>query len=260
MTGTSGRVLLAILLGTIALFPRPSSGQIGPILPSIDPEIDCVEVVPDSLSVNGVTDPGAMITLRVRILLDGVSQSRAQQIVTQARTSYDSLGINLTPTYQSVSFSGNDALAIIQQARSMFGGTRPSGVDLVHVLTSKDIEIDGDDTVAGLADCIGGVRFGNRAFSVSEVEPLYPTGSENLPLGPLTLYANVSAKLAAHEMGHLLGGHHHYANCIEGAPSAAALEPGPCTLMFNVADFVSPNFSTLNGAIVRGHSVLYAAP
>ena len=58
-----------------------------------------------------------------------------------------------------------------------------------------------------------------------------------------------------------MGGHHHYGNCAEATQGEQEVSEGsPCTLMFNFADFHSIHFSTLNGAVVRGHAVDFASP
>jgi hypothetical protein len=62
-------------------------------------------------------------------------------------------------------------------------------------------------------------------------------------------------------MGHLMGAHHHYANCVEGNLSSdGPNDLSPCTLMFNSVNYASLSFGTLEGAVVRGHAVSYAAP
>jgi hypothetical protein len=172
-----------------------------------------------------------------------------------ARNSYAPLRINLTPTFETVSFTGNDAQGLINQAKARFGGTRPAGADLVYVLTNKDIQAGGQAAVAGLADCIGGVAFPGRAFAVGEN---FSTDEANL-LG-IPIAGQLTAKVAAHELGHLMGGHHHYANCVEGLLTEFPGELSPCTLMFNAVDLSSINFATLNGLVVKGHAQLYAAP
>lgn len=248
---------LIAALAAAALFPGTASAQAtwpgG--TPADDPEIACLEPVPASTSVNGVTDDGRTVQLTTRVLLDGVDQAKAQEAMTRAADAYAPLGVALTASYETVSFSGDDAPNLIAQAKARFGGARPAGSDLVYVMTTKDIQADGNAGVAGLADCIGGVRFADRAFAVGEVF------EEDVPIGPLTFYADATAKIAAHELGHLMGGHHHYANCAEGVKSEQeVLEGSPCTLMSNFVDFQSINFSTLNGQVVRGHSVSFASP
>ena len=105
----------------------------------------------------------------MRVLVDGPTVSRATEIFNTATTSYAPLGVTLRAvSYETVSFTGDDAQGLIDQAKARFGGIRPADADLVYVFTDKDIQAGGNTAVAGLADCIGGVRFANRAFAVGE--------------------------------------------------------------------------------------------
>ena len=210
---------------------------------------ECLELVPAAISLQG--EP---TTLDVRVLLDGVSTARGEQVLAAARGSYAPLGITLRPTFQTVSFSGTAAEGLIAQSKSLFGGTRPAGTDVVYTLTAKDIVANGTGAVAGLADCIGGVAFPARAFAVGENFK----DDQGKLLGVVPVAGNLSAKVAAHEIGHLMGGHHHYANCVEGLLSEAGAETSPCTLMFNDVGLASFNFSAVNTLVVRGHSEAYA--
>lgn len=213
---------------------------------------ECLEIVPAAIAA----PPGQAMGLEVRVLLDGVSQSRGEAAMTVARQSYAPLNINLVPSYQNVSFTGTDAEGLIAQSKALFGGERPSGIDIVYTITNKDLEIGGDPAVAGLADCIGGVAFPANAFAVGENF----TEDESAVFG-VTLARNLTAKVAAHEVGHLMGGHHHYANCAEGLlAESLQSELSPCTLMFNAVDLASLNFSQVNGLVVRGHGEAYALP
>ena len=247
---------LIVALAAAALLPASASAQVNwpGGTPADDPELACIEPVPASTSVNGVTDDGQSVELSTRVLLDGVSQAPGQEAFARAADSYAPLGITLTASYETASFSGDDAPNLIEQAKARFGGSRPAGSDLVYVLTSKDIQAGGNTGVAGLADCIGGVRFPQHAFAVGEVF------EEDVPIGPLTFYADATAKIAAHELGHVMGGHHHYANCVEGIQSAQDMEGSPYTLMSNFVDFQAINFSTLNSQVVRGHAISFASP
>lgn len=251
--GTTGTItaVFDVKGGTRAPGPRP-----------IDTERECLEPVPDSLGVQGVTDEGQNVSLDVYLLLDGVSSDRANAVFTTAAESYAPLGITLKWTIQTVSFTGDNAYGMLTQAKDLFKGQRPKGYDVVFVLTSKDLTVLGQTTVAGLADCIGGVRFPERAFAVGEVIQFEDFRPEELPsFSPFIFYKHATAETAAHEIGHLMGGHHQYANCVEGAPTAVEEnEPAPCTLMFNSLDFMSRNFGLPNGAVVRGHAVNYASP
>lgn len=218
--------------------------------------LTCVEALPPVVGVPGVTDAGQTVSLDVVVLLDGVDLGLATQIMDTAAQSYAPLGIALNAvSYTDVAFDGTEGAGIIQQAKDHFGGQRPPGSDLVYVLTDKDITDAGDTGLAGLADCIGGVRFATRAFAVGEA-----LGIEPLVVGPFVLEVDAHPEIAAHELGHLMGAHHHYANCVEGNLSGAANDLSPCSLMFNFVDFQSLNFSAFNGAVVRGHAVQHASP
>ena len=213
---------------------------------------ECLEVVPAAISVDNTP-----VTLNVRVLLDGASLQRGQQTMQTARSSYSPLGIDLVASFESVSFTGNVASELIQQAKDRYGGTRPAGIDIVYVLTPKDITEPGvGDAVAGLADCIGGVAFDDSAFAVGEVIE----SDETSLLGLVRTGGNATAKIAAHEIGHLMGAHHHYANCVEGLLSELGTELSACTLMFNTVSLTSLNFSTVNGLVTKGHGQLYATP
>ncbi len=213
---------------------------------------DCGSPVPAAVSTRFTSS----VSLDVTVLVDGSTPIDPQRVMSLVAQSYGPLGITVAPSYRRVAFRGTSAEGLIDQARSLFGGRRPAGSDVVLVLTTKDIEQDGDRSVAGLADCIGGVAFADRAFAVSQV---FASDTERFGVGPLTLFANLSAKVPAHEIGHLLGAQHHFANCVEGIRSLLnQLEVSPCTLMFNSVDVSSLNFSTLNGQVVRGHAEAYA--
>ena len=218
-----------------------------------DEEQECLEPVPAATATDHLTG-GPQRDLAVRVLVDGPTTARAAEIFATAARSYEPLATTLRAvSYKTVSFSGDDAQGLINQAKARFGGSRPSGADLVYVFTNKDIQAGGNTAVAGLADCIGGVRFANSAFAVGED---FGPAEQDDPL-----QRNGTAKVLAHELGHLMGAHHHYANCVEGNLSEVGEpEVSPCTLMFNVVNLASLNFSTFNGTVVRGHTNEYAAP
>ena len=241
-------------LGGVTIGSAPSGQQAQGNAFEIGHIPKCLEAVPAAVPT-GLPSP---ITLDVTVLVDGAPAIAPSTVLATAEQSYRSLGITFKPTFHSVSLSGSSASGLIEQAKAVSGGRRPSGSDVVLVLTDKNIEEDGNDSVAGLADCIGGVAFPDRAFAVSEV---FSPATDRFALGPVALFNNLSAKVAAHEIGHLLGAHHHYANCVEGIPSELTqLEVSPCTLMFNSVDGASLNFSAANGLVVRGHGEAYARP
>ncbi|MDX6234450.1 MAG: hypothetical protein QOH68_3558 [Nocardioidaceae bacterium] len=245
-------------------------------VPAADPENPCgLEGAPggqvtDPVGAAAVIgDPTAalepesdeVISLDVLVLLDGIAQADAEAIYAKAARSYEPLGITLhAAEYRAVDVvqPDNDASAMIAKAKALVGGKRPAGIDIVELLTDQDIQQLGQAAVAGLADCIGGVAHPDRAFLVAEGNT-----PENLAFGPVVFDYEARTNVTAHEIGHLMGGQHHYANCVEGIQAEdvhddGTVEVSPCTLMFNAADFLGYNFDTLNGRIVRGSAIRYA--
>ena len=230
-------------------------------------EADCLEAVPSDIGLPGVTDTGQSIELSVMLLLDGTDAAVASQLMAKAAESYAPLGINLVlKKTKTVSYTSSVSEDLIAAAKATVGGVPPRGIDLVGVFTTKEMQgIAGGATVVGQADCIGGVRFDNHSFFVvSDIRSIEnPQTGQTGTLNSLGLNPNVdaTAEVLAHEMGHLMGAQHHYANCVEGnLSSAGPNDLSPCTLMFNAVNFSSLNFGLLSGAVVRGHAVGYAAP
>jgi hypothetical protein len=253
--------------------------------------VDCFEATPDKVGVSGVTDDGRTISLDVTVLLDeGVSEPRAREVMTYAKKSYAPLDIDLNVTRYLIVDVPDDGTAkkgdltvgtalgsdLIAAAKAMFGGVRPADSDLVYLLTNKDTyslteeaaatgetDDDGDGRVdedkrdyglLGLADCIGGVRFADHAFAIGELGDELAFG-----FGPATFRGNAGSKTASHEIGHLMGAHHHYFDCAEGlATETEEGEVSPCTIMAPFVDLGSINFGVVDGAAVRGHAVAYA--
>lgn len=192
------------------------------------------------------------------VILDQVPVARGEAVMELAAQWYEPLGIEMVSHFTSVAFEPEEPAAdgpggsgyrrLLAEAKEVTGGARPEHADLVYVLTAKDII-----GAAGFADCIGGVRYPEVAFAVGE-----DYRAENLAIGPVRFYVNGTAKIAAHELGHLMGAHHHYANCAEGVANVATLEPAPCTIMANFVDFLSTTWSRLEAAVIRGHAQSFA--
>ncbi|MDQ4051369.1 MAG: hypothetical protein M3237_01550 [Actinomycetota bacterium] len=239
--------VLAALTTAGALAMAPQQAAADPlVLPDIldlvpidsDDMLTCTQLVPHTISVS--TTP---VRLDVRILLDGVRRAEAERGVVAMRKAYAPLRIGVVPTYREVRFRGTDAGGLTRQAKRLYGGKRPRGTDVVYTLTSKNITSGGNSGVAGMADCIGGVRFPSRAFAVGE------------DFGPNSGLRQGTGKTMAHEVGHLLGGHHHYTSP-EGL--LASTEPNVLDLMAPYLDLCALRFSTLNSLMVRGHAQRYA--
>jgi hypothetical protein len=235
---------------------------------AFDTEQDCLEAIPDTIGMLGVTDVGQTIELSVLLLLDGTDATAAAQLIARAAESYRPLGINLVlKGTRKVSYTTSVSTELIAAAKASIGGTTPRGIDLVGVFTNKQMQAatGGAGTVIGQADCIGGVRFDSRSFFVvSDIRDIEnPATGELGTLNSMGLNPNVdaAAEVFAHEIGHLMGAHHHYSNVVEGnLSSAGPSDLSPATLMFPAVNLSSLNFGTLESIVVRGHAVKYAAP
>ena len=205
---------------------------------------ECTEAVPAAISAD--TTP---VTLTVHVWLDGVERRPRPGDLRARPGGLQPGGHHAGADVRRSGFGNTDASAIIEEAKA--AGTQ--GAEAVYVLTSKDIHASGNTAVAGLADCIGGVAIPGRSFAVGEDVAL-----NEVDLLGVRLLADLSAKTAAHEIGHLLGGHHHYANCAEGANAVAQSRAEPCSLMFNDLSFQALTFGVVNGAVVRGHAQRWA--
>lgn len=199
--------------------------------------LTCTQLVPHAVAIGN-----APVRLDLRILRDGVSKAEAASAVVAMRKAFSPLAITVNPTYKKVSFSGRDADGLTRQAKKLYNGKRPAGVDVVYTMTSKDITAGGSAGVAGLADCIGGIRFPARAFAVGET------------FGAESGLRNGTGKTMAHEVGHLLGGHHHYTS----PEGLFAAEPNLLDMMAPYLNFTSLRFSTVNSLMVRAHAQKYA--
>jgi predicted Zn-dependent protease len=290
-----GRTLVILALAAALAAPLPDAFAHASdaglrIIDSADPP-DCEEFVPASASLPGITDEGQKVSLDTYMLLDfeesaavarrlrrarrtdGRADDRAAKadfkaMVDKAKkhlakspSSYAPLEVKLNFKKWGLLKRPNgernvDSQTIINLSRKQFSGKRPKGVDVVYTLTDVDMTAPGlGSAVAGQADCIGGVRYAKHAFAVGEISQF-----EDLRLGPVTFYHAATAKIASHEIGHLMGAHHHYQDCVEGVPTELEEgEPSPCTLMTNFVDFQSLNFSVIEGAVVRGHALDYAS-
>lgn len=280
--------LSAILLSAALLTPAAPSTAAAPAVPAPAPlpfddgaEDDCLQAVPHTVGVQGVTDAGQTIDLHVLVLLDVnegsliaelakdettavEAEARFRRLVDDTHPQLAPMASTYTPLGISVRFSydlldplnadgtprdrsattGEDLIALAKQQHRW----TPPGVDVIYVITDSP-----HPTAAGKADCIGGIRYRDRAFAFGKyLGPGYK-------LGPVGLWVNDTAKVAAHEIGHLLGAQHLYANCAEGIVSEPLDDAASaCTLMINDIGLASLNTSAVNSAVIRGHAVAYA--
>lgn len=242
-------ILIALVIAAPVATAKPASDA------HIDAEEDCLEAVPEEVSVADVTDDGHESILEVHTLLDGVPLEEGRAAMAAAARPFTEIKVKLVATFEEVTIPATgqsvdaptlDTQAAFNFARNHTGGFRTHGSDVVYVMTTKDLVGALGGGVAGQADCIGGVRYPNRAFAVGEME--------SDPYGDYWFGSIV----AGHEIGHLLGAHHHYANCAQGNPDDIVEFLTPCTLMFNTVTFVSRRFSSAEAAAVRGHMLAFA--
>jgi hypothetical protein len=220
------------------------------------------DVVPDSVAVVPNVEP---VTLGVLVLLDGIRLPKAKALVSRAQASYRPLNIRLAATFETVVIrpdgkaadgqptAGKDyLLANMRRIRP----TLPAGIDVVHLLTAKDIvettnpNREGTDELAGYSACVGGIRYAGQQYSMSEAKFRY--ASQNDPKDDFSSIA------MAHEIAHLLGAQHHYGNCVEGRTHSPG-GFGSCTVMFPVAALDSARFGSLESRVIRGYAEAYAA-
>jgi hypothetical protein len=186
----------------------------------------------------------------VRVLLVGVDPISAAEVMNLVKGVFAPLAIRVNYVLETADLEINppnpgatgavldasESGAYIQASKDHFGGVRPPDADVVYTMLGPELS----GSVAGQADCVGGIAFPDAAFAVGEFSDL----NEN--------EIRKSAKIAAHEIAHLLAAHHHFANCAEGETSRAAdVRIDVCTLMLNDVGLVSLKMSTLEAAVVR---------
>ncbi len=258
-------VTAAVLAALVASAPTRATAR-GAASPLNDTEHECLELVPETVGASGVTDAGQKVSLDVVVLRDGITKARAKEVMARVADAYEPLDVDLVvrdvrkiripgePPRPGGSTPAANDMRIFDAMISAMGGARPEGSDLVHLLTAKDVYyVNGGEPAYGLAGeahCIGGVRYPEHAFSFSEGTGEYDEISEDM-----------AGIIAAHELGHLMGAHHHYGNCNEGAPMTQGQRKTPCTVMWPFFITMNAgNFGNLEGATVRGHAVDFASP
>jgi hypothetical protein len=256
-------LMAAVLAAALVAGPASARREVAHLL-DIEAE-DCEENVPVATAANLVAPGGDNIDLEVLVLLDGMARSEAEAIMARAALPYEALDITLLPTFRKIAApepqgssapadQSADGMALIAEAKRVVGGQRPEGTDVVYLMTNRDLTLPDNAGAAGYADCIGGIRYPTRAFAAGE-------GLNEIEDLGLRFYVDGAAKVAAHEIGHLLGAHHHYSNCVQGASTSDATgrDPSICTLMTNFVDLQDLYFGSFEAIVVRGHAERFAS-
>lgn len=246
-----GFLSLAVLLLLAGVGAARVSGASAPVIDSV--ERDCTQIPPDELPPL-VLSRGARLELDVRVLFERGDKAIVKEHMDTTALAFDRIGIDVVDSYDRLeipdswmrsgslsSDAGSDEHFSLM--KDHYGGVRPSGVDVVYFFTRY--------WGGGLADCIGGVASPSRAFAFGSLDYAIE--------GMIPVPTVDEGVIAAHELGHLLGAHHHYSNCVE-APTGGALagEAAACTTMSPAAVTASGFFGSLESSFVRHYTERYA--
>ena len=246
---SSGRVAYVVGVSDLAANPAsPITYQATARLSgkAFDREGDCgaspgVEHVLD-------TDDGATLPLSVRLVADPKDKRAVIAAAKGLVEIYGRIDVAVRVSYDFTSIrplrTDTHPYEVI---RRRYHGLRPPGVDVVHVMT--------DLWAGGFADCIGGVAYSEKAFSVGSIHYTVEGVVPVIPPQPLVAPA---ALVAGHEIGHLLGAQHQQVNCIEPLVPQVTAPPSdgwvrPCSIMGPLAHVDSEIMSTAERTTVRSY-------
>lgn len=211
----------------------------------------CDQVPPEVVPPPAIT-PAPVLPVEARVLYEAGHLPAVRDHMNKTRYAFRRIGIRLRLSYDEVDPPDEWALSqlggprerdIMEFVKAHYGGRRPPGVDVVYYMTRH--------WSGGFADCIGGVAHPGRAFAFGALD--YSL-DRSVPSA-----MGDEGVLAAHELGHLLGAEHHYANCVEALPSGAPRgEMAPCTVMTPLIDGASSTFGLLEASYVRYYVERYA--
>ena len=238
----------SVLLCSVA---TPGSSKTVPLV--LDAAQECQEIPPQEIPAPAL-NVEKTLPLELRVLVESQHLTRAKELLARTKEIYRAIGIQTKVRFQTVAppsewgdgedlTGGPDQPTILAFMKDVLGGRRPHGVDVVYFITRH---WDG-----GFADCIGGIRYADRAFAFGSIDYALegtvpsPTADEGV--------------IAAHEIAHLLGAHHHYSNCAEALPFGAPNgDLNPCTVMSPAAATASGTFGILERSFIRSYVAEYA--
>ena len=198
-----------------------------------DREQDCFQLEPAVVPVPADLTKPLRLGVTVVTTPDLLAEVRRESAVIV--DDFKALNIAVRLRFVGMGLPGDgDPDRLMSAVRARFGGERPAGSDVVYIAS--------DFFPGGIADCIGGIRFPERAFALGQVH--YTAQGAPVPGNGGVRMGHI----ASHEIGHLLGARHEHSNCAQGALAA---EPGPCTVMSPAALTGSGQWSVLEAAYVR---------
>ncbi len=244
-------VALAMMAALSVGQPATARGDSIPVIDVV--ERDCTQIPPDEVPPPALSTED-VLELDVRVLFERGDKATVKDHMRTTEFAFERIGIEIVATYDRLEIpeSWNTGGGLSPDAGSdehwglmkdHYGGTRPTGVDVVYFFTRY--------WGGGMADCIGGVALPQRAFAFGSfdyaIEGIVPVPTVD------------EGVIAAHEIGHLLGAHHHYSNCVE-APARGAVEgqAAPCTTMSPAAVTASAFFGLMESSFVRYYTAEYA--
>ena len=250
---------MAAVVAVTALLVPGIAGALAPnsVLPVYDVAVDCQRLLPTRETVDHVIPKaGSRIPLEVLVVVDRRDVTKAEASFKLASKSFERVGIDLNwrVRRKSIPNLGFETGPYLKWLKKGTGGMRPRGFDVVYLATSHRLYSNGQ------ADCIGGIAYAQHAFAVGALEWYGVVGvrvdgfTEDLPQGPPL--PDGGAKLVVHEIGHLLGGHHHFGSC--GTPPEADDPSHPCDVMNPaLVQQIGLHYGPVNAAIVRQHAQKY---
>lgn len=258
MTRRLGTVGIALLLGGLGTAPASSRADSPPAARGIeDRQAGCPNgsLLPTPQALGEVLPPRQNVTLDVLVVTDPADLPETTRAIETAARAFNPLRIRLTPTFRVVPVPELDGYgsSYLEWLKSAVGGTRPPGFDVVYLATRHRI------SAVGQADCIGGVAYDSEAFAVGMLTwtDLVGVTIEGYPLPQGPPVPEAGAKIAAHEIGHLLGAHHHFGQCGPGMPPDDPVHP--CDVMLTVSpQNLGLYFGPVTGKVIRHYAMTYA--
>ncbi|HVL82521.1 MAG TPA: zinc-dependent metalloprotease family protein [Actinomycetota bacterium] len=236
-------VRVSLRIGHLTATELEYRGQAALTRTPMDVEESCTsDFLPDRVEGPAGTEGTDRLHASVLVLLDGVDDGYASEVMAGAASTFDTAEIDLDVDYRRVAFDTADPVdsgPLFSLARAEVGGYVPEGYDAVYILTTKDLsEGPSGRAVAGRALCVEGARSPMTAFAVGEK-------------GRDTFYGAI---IAAHEIAHLFGAHHHYTTCGHGHQNVLRGRPlSVCSVMSPDIALGSLNMGPVEASVVRGH-------